>query len=244
VDPTGLETREQYDQQQLAQYKQAMGAPWWENAELKEEPEKNTPEREEVKIRAMTKEEIGKLETDKWLIDKITKKDAWLYDSIRFWGLKTGSIKRDDMGGYMDPFTNEYIPLGVTQKKGIKLIADVGFALASWGVANGPRMVVGKVASVADDLAGAAGNGSDLSLRPDIALSGGRSGAGVKNLTGPANSVLKGSEGRIFITNESGQVILDVTANRAKPVTPGVGFGDKVLPTQQMLDLIKQIWEQ
>jgi hypothetical protein len=32
-----------------------------------------------------------------------------------------------------------------------------------------------------------------LKLRPDIVLSGGRSGQLVKNLTGPANSVLKGS---------------------------------------------------
>ena len=46
------------------------------------------------------------------------------------------------------------------------------------------------------------------SLRPDVVLSGGRSGSKVKTLTGPPNSVVKGSEGRIFVTNDKGEVIL------------------------------------
>jgi hypothetical protein len=90
----------------------------------------------------------------------------------------------------------------------------------------------------------AAGNEASLAIRSDIALSGGRSGAGVKNLTGPASSVLKGSEGRIFITNESGQVVWDVTAARAKPVIPGKGFGPYEYGDvpNNFLELITKVW--
>lgn len=65
----------------------------------------------------------------------------------------------------------------------------------------------------------------------------------LKNATGPANSVVKGgAEGRVLITNQKGQVIWDITKERAKSVTPGQGFGSKVAPTQEQLNLIKQIW--
>ena len=88
----------------------------------------------------------------------------------------------------------------------------------------------------------AAKTGTNLALRPDIVLSGGRSGQLVKTLEGPANSVLKGGQGRIFITNDAGKVIWDVTKDRAKSVIPGQGFGPKVAPTQEQLNLLKQIW--
>ncbi len=81
----------------------------------------------------------------------------------------------------------------------------------------------------------------ELSIANNIVLSGGRSGSKVKTLTGPANSAIKGGNGRVFITNGDGQVILDVTKARAKPVTPGKGFGNKRPPTQQELNLIDQI---
>jgi len=66
-------------------------------------------------------------------------------------------------------------------------------------------------------------------LRPDVSLSGAwRSGQNVKFLTGPPNSVVKSTgPGRIFVTDAQGRVILDITAERVKPVTPGVRFGDK-----------------
>jgi len=81
-----------------------------------------------------------------------------------------------------------------------------------------------------------------LSLRRDITLSGGRSGQNVKNLTGPPNSAVKGSAGRVYITNDKGQVILDVTSARAKQVTPGVGFGKAERPpTPQELDIINRL---
>ncbi len=80
-------------------------------------------------------------------------------------------------------------------------------------------------------------------LRPDISLSGGRSGQFVKSLTGPPNSAVKSTgPGRIFVTDTEGRVILDITADRVKPVTPGTGFGDKRLPTLEELELIKKLW--
>ena len=83
--------------------------------------------------------------------------------------------------------------------------------------------------------------GSNLAIRSDIALSGGRSGQLVKTLEGPANSVLKGGQGRVFSTNDAGKVIWDVTTDRAKSVVPGQGFGPKVAPTQEQLNLLKQV---
>ena len=80
-------------------------------------------------------------------------------------------------------------------------------------------------------------------LRPDISLSGGRSGQGVKFLTGPPNSAVKSTgPGRVFVTDAQGRVIFDITADRVKPVTPGVGFGDKRPPTFEELELIKKLW--
>ena len=65
-----------------------------------------------------------------------------------------------------------------------------------------------------------------------------------QRLRAGANSVLKGSEGRIFITNDAGKVIWDRFAARAKPVIPGKGFGsfDYGDVPQQYLDLINKIW--
>ena len=87
---------------------------------------------------------------------------------------------------------------------------------------------------------------SDLkvALRPDISLSGGRSGERVKFLTGPAFSAVKSfGEGRVFVTNGVGQVVLDITAERVKEVRPSVGFvGEKRVATAEELDLIKQVW--
>lgn len=76
----------------------------------------------------------------------------------------------------------------------------------------------------------------------NLTLSGGRSGQLVKNLTGPANSVIRGSGGRAFLTNKHGQVILDITRTRVKPVIPGQGFGLKRPPTAQELKWLDQLW--
>ena len=81
-------------------------------------------------------------------------------------------------------------------------------------------------------------------LRPDVSISGaGRSGQNVKSLTGPANSVVKSTApGRVFVTDAQGRVILDITLERVKPVTPGVGFGEKRPPTLEELEWIKLLW--
>ena len=74
--------------------------------------------------------------------------------------------------------------------------------------------------------------------------SAGRGGPKLKHLIGPPNSVVKSiGPGRIFITNEKGQVIFDITAKRVKPVIPGVGEGEKRLTlTPEELELLRQLW--
>jgi hypothetical protein len=93
---------------------------------------------------------------------------------------------------------------------------------------------------------GTEGSGASISAptpRADLpALNGGRSGSQVKNLTGPPNSALKGSPGRVYVTNDKGQVIFDITKNRVKPVTPGQGFGLKRAPTAGEIDLISKLF--
>jgi hypothetical protein len=46
--------------------------------------------------------------------------------------------------------------------------------------------------------------------------------------------------------NDQGRVVLDITRDRVKPVVPGQGFvagsGPKLVPTQQQLDWIDQLW--
>ena len=104
-------------------------------------------------------------------------------------------------------------------------------------------MSAAPVVGIVGDMWKAGRNAERVSLNiVDIIVKGGRSGNLVKDATGPANSVLKGSQGRIFITNSEGQIIWDVTKDRAKQVFPGIGFGDKFAPTQEHLDLIKKVW--
>jgi RHS repeat-associated protein len=83
--------------------------------------------------------------------------------------------------------------------------------------------------------------GQSPTIRPDIVLSGGRSGEKTKDLTGPANSAVRGGGERVFVTNDKGQVILDVTGSRVKVVTPGQGAGAKRPPTAQELELLKAV---
>ena len=96
-------------------------------------------------------------------------------------------------------------------------------------------------AGITEGVAARIGGRAGPTLRPDVKLSGGRSGSNVKNLSGPTNSAVRGSSGRVYITNERGQVILDVTRARAKPVTPGRGFGSKRPPTAHELEIIRHL---
>ena len=52
---------------------------------------------------------------------------------------------------------------------------------------------------------------------------------------------MRGGGERVFVTNEKGQVILDITKNRVKPVTPGQGFRPKRAPTSEELDLLQKV---
>ena len=98
-----------------------------------------------------------------------------------------------------------------------------------------PRQPPQGEASAATGVAGAP------AVRSDVALSGGRSGGLVKNLVGPPNSVVRGGGARAFVTNEEGKAILDITADRVKPVMPGQGFGPKRAPTPEELDLLDKV---
>lgn len=74
----------------------------------------------------------------------------------------------------------------------------------------------------------------------------GRSGTAVKNFVGPQSSVVRGaSQGRVFVTDGEGKVILDITRDRVMPVVPGQGFiagdGRKLTPTQKQLGWINQL---
>ena len=77
--------------------------------------------------------------------------------------------------------------------------------------------------------------------------SGGRGGANVKNLVGPPNTVARAAvPGRVFQTNDIGEVIFDITRDRVKPVIPGIGFvrggGRKLTPSADQLSWIDQLW--
>ncbi len=75
----------------------------------------------------------------------------------------------------------------------------------------------------------------------DVVLRGGRGGQNVKNLVGPPNAVVRGGGERAFVTNEKGQVVLDITRDRVKPVMPGEGFGPKRPPTPGELRLLDSV---
>jgi RHS repeat-associated protein len=129
---------------------------------------------------------------------------------------------------------------------GDRTIAENKFNVISISVMDNPgAWLVGGLAvgSLARGTGAMATKGvGNLAIRSDIVLSGGRSGQLVKTLTGPANSVVKGGQGRIFITDKAGKVVWDITKDRAKSVIPGQGFGPKVAPTQEQLNLLKQVW--
>lgn len=96
----------------------------------------------------------------------------------------------------------------------------------------------------------AANAGTKLLPKVDSAFQfpgAGRSGAGVKNFVGPPNTIARGaSPGRVFVTDDQGRVIFDVTRDRVKPVVPGQGFvsGDerKLTPTSEQLSWIDELW--
>jgi YD repeat-containing protein len=111
---------------------------------------------------------------------------------------------------------------------------------------SGGQATINAVATVFIGIAGAKittsfGAAKSPSVRTDITLSGGRSGQNVKNLMAPENSIVRGTGGRVYVTNDKGQVILDITVERVKPVEPGKGFGPKRPPTIEELRWIERM---
>ena len=114
-------------------------------------------------------------------------------------------------------------------------------AFAVGGVAGyyGVEWIAEKVCSSSEVL-----NNDNITPRPDYPpQSGGRAGGKVKGLTGPPNSAIPGQGGRIYITDENGNVVIDVTPDRAKEVTPGQGFtkGGERDPTDEEKKLLGQV---
>ncbi|MFL6120361.1 MAG: RHS repeat-associated core domain-containing protein [Actinophytocola sp.] len=129
-------------------------------------------------------------------------------------------------------------------------VAPEACLAAIWGevmcdFCGGGTATVPRAATVADDVAAA--EATQLRTDHNFQFPGaGRSGSRVKDFVGPPNSVVRGaSEGRVFVTDGQGRVILDITKDRAKPVIPGQGFpkGDiKTTPTAEQLGWIDDLW--
>jgi RHS repeat-associated protein len=104
-----------------------------------------------------------------------------------------------------------------------------------------PAMEIAAAKTAGLGASASAGRDLGLAIRDDVLLAGGRSGERVKDLVGPANSAVRGSAQRVFVTNDRGQVVLDITPDRVKPVVPGQGFGPKRTPTKEELELIARV---
>lgn len=98
------------------------------------------------------------------------------------------------------------------------------------------------------NMGGSDAGGCGPSVNHDFQFGGaGRSGSKVKDFVGPPNAVVRGaSEGRVFVTDDQGRVIFDITRDRVKPVVPGRGFESgsdrKLTPTQTQLEWINDLW--
>jgi RHS repeat-associated protein len=120
-----------------------------------------------------------------------------------------------------------------------------GATLVTAGAAGGARLLATRTEAQV-----AAETGGSLAPKLDKAFQfggAGRGGKEVKNFVGPENAVVRGaSQGRVFVTDSQGRVILDVTRDRVKPVVPGRGFvagdGRKLTPTPEQLGWIDKLW--
>ncbi|NJN63600.1 MAG: RHS repeat-associated core domain-containing protein [Acidobacteria bacterium] len=119
---------------------------------------------------------------------------------------------------------------------------DVSRGVALFGIA---RMATSLVRRAANAIRAGITDVADIvpTPRPDIVVGGGRSGERVKTLTGPPNAVLRSKGSSVFVTNEKGEVILDIRPERTKPVTPGRGFGSKRTPTDEEMRLYRRMIE-
>ena len=74
-----------------------------------------------------------------------------------------------------------------------------GFYYYGMAIGFGATIVIG-----GPDATRQTARGLGLTLRTDVTLAGGRSGTLVKGLVGRASSVVKGDEGRIYLTDATG----------------------------------------
>ncbi len=135
--------------------------------------------------------------------------------------------------GFTKPMTAENLDLD-TAPPFIRAVFQIEGALLTAGPA-------GRIVGTVLGLMRVGSKPQEPTLRADVKVSGGRSGQDVKNATGPANSVVRGSDGRVYQTNSKGQVVADITKDRVKPVTPGQGFGPKRPPTAQELNWLEKM---
>jgi hypothetical protein len=136
-----------------------------------------------------------------------------------------GTAQASNYGGYTDEFANA-------------LHKEMESSLEFGAPAVGATLFVLSMA-----LPGGGEEELGLSILKNVQLVGGRSGQLVKKLIGPINSVVRGGGKRAFVTNGKGQVILDITKDRVKAVTPDKGFGPKRPPTQDELDLLEKLFK-
>jgi hypothetical protein len=87
------------------------------------------------------------------------------------------------------------------------------------------------------------GRGS-VSVRRDLPPQpGGRSGNNVPNITGPANSAIRGNNGRVYVTDVNGRVVLDITRERTWLVqVQGSRARTTRAPTPEEINLIRLLW--
>ena len=139
-------------------------------------------------------------------------------------------------------------PKSTDAEKGAALVWYVLDAIITGATAGAGMVVKGGVRGVREGVGAARGAAAAaeiaeeaLRVRPDVVLSGGRSGELAKTLVGPPSSIVRGGGARAFVTDAEGRVVLDITANRVKPVVPGEGFGPKRAPTQQELGWLAKV---
>ena len=138
--------------------------------------------------------------------------------------------------GFTKPMTSENLAMDDSTPTVIKASFYIEGALATEAAAE--FLGVARLYSAARTLFR---RDNEPTIRADVKVSGGRSGQNVKNTTGPPNSVIRGSDGRVYQTNDKGQIINDITRDRVKPVNRGQGFGDKRPPTEQELNWLRKM---
>jgi RHS repeat-associated protein len=161
---------------------------------------------------------------------------GFLYRRNRYFSPTTGQFTQEDplgtAGGlnlygfgdgdpvnYSDPFglcagPHDLRCVGATRPGALgTFLAAVGDVAKRWWSLHGPDVMQIGLALVTE---GASLEGEGMAFRPDIELIGGRSGAKIASLEGPASSYVRGGGSRVFETNASGRIVRDISPGRVK----------------------------